>query len=156
MTIATTRAVFDCNIFLQALASPDGPAGQCLQLAIAGNVQLFISQAIVDEICDVAARPKVIVKLKLVPERLAAFIEAIEISATLLSGFPDPFEYRRDPDDANYVNLALAANAALIVSRDKDLLDLMDTTIADGAEFKSRFPLLRILDPVTFLRESRD
>jgi predicted nucleic acid-binding protein len=59
----------------------------------------------------------------------------------------------RDPDDAHYVNLALAADARLIVSRDRDLLDLMDSAKPEAAEFQSRFPALRILDPVGFLRE---
>ena len=54
------------------------------------------------------------------------FFQTIQISATILEAFPELFAYARDPDDAHYVNLALAADAKLIVSRDKDLLDLMD------------------------------
>lgn len=61
--------------------------------------------------------------------------------------------YDRDPDDAHYVNLALAADARLILSRGKDLLDLMDSTKPEAAEFQKRFPTLRILNPVGFLRE---
>ena len=49
--------------------------------------------------------------------------------------------------------LAVAADAKLIVSRDKDLLDLMDSAKPEAADFQARFPLLRILDPVLFLRE---
>ena len=70
-----------------------------------------------------------------------------------LEGFPEIFSYQRDPDDARYINLALAARATLVVSRDKDLLDLMDSTKPEAAEFQKHFPLLRILDPVGFLRE---
>ena len=81
------------------------------------------------------------------------FFEAIEIAATLLEGFPEIFSYQRDPDDAHYINLALAADARLIVSRDKDLLDLMDATKPEAAEFQQRYPSLRILSPVGFLRE---
>ncbi|MDP9174026.1 MAG: hypothetical protein M3O30_09195 [Planctomycetota bacterium] len=78
---------------------------------------------------------------------------AIEKAATLLTGFPEVFVYERDPDDAQYINLALAAGAQLIVSRDKDLLDLMDIGRPESAVFQSRFPELRILNPVGFLRE---
>jgi len=39
---------------------------------------------------------------------------------------------------------------------DKDLLDLMDSTKPQAADFQDRFPLLRILDPVSFLREIGD
>jgi putative PIN family toxin of toxin-antitoxin system len=148
-----TRVVFDCNTLLQGLASPIGAAGRCVQLAIEGSIQLFISPFVLEELRDVASRPKVIKKLKFTPERLEDFLEAIQLASTALTGFPEPFAYDRDPDDAHYVNLALAADARLIVSRDKDLLDLMDESRVEGRDFKNRFPTLRILDPVRFLSE---
>jgi predicted nucleic acid-binding protein len=52
-----------------------------------------------------------------------------------------------------YVNLAVAAGAGYLVSRDRDLLDLMDQATAVGKEFGQRFPGLRIMDPAAFLRE---
>ena len=74
---------------------------------------------ILEELHDVASRPKVIAKLHLSPDRTQEFIEVVEVTATVLVGFPEPFVYQRDPDDAHYVNLAVAANTKLIVSRDK-------------------------------------
>ena len=145
------RVVFDCNTLLQALSSPRGPAGRCMQLAIDGKVRLFISAAVIAELRGVANRPKLIVKLKLTPERVEEFIEVVETSSTLLEEIPCLFRFDRDPADAHYVNLAIAANAKLIVSRDRDLLDLMDATKADGAGFRLRFPSLMILNPVEFL-----
>jgi putative PIN family toxin of toxin-antitoxin system len=150
---APARVVFDCSTFLQALASPRGPAGRCVQLAIEGKVNLFISPYVLEELREVTSRPKVIVQLRLVTNRVEEFFEAVEIAATLLDGFPEVFTYHRDPDDAHYVNLALAAQAKLIVSRDRDLLDLMDRGREPGADFAVRFPQLRILDPVRFLLE---
>lgn len=119
--MGATRVVFDCNVFLQGLAAPEGPARRCVQLAIEGKVSLFISTSVLDELREVTSRPKVIAKLHLMAERVEEFLEAIQIAATLLDGFAETFEYSRDPDDAHYINLALAANARLIVSRDKDL-----------------------------------
>lgn len=135
---ATTRVVFDCNTYLQALAAPEGPAGQCVQLAIDAKVNLFISPIVLEELREVTSRPKVTTKLHLVADRVEEFFEAIEIAATVLTGFPEVFSLQRDPDDAHYVNLALAADAKLIVSRDKDLLDLMDSTKPEAAEFQKR------------------
>jgi putative PIN family toxin of toxin-antitoxin system len=151
---AATRVVFDCNTYLQALAAPEGPAGECVELAISGKVSLFISPTVLEELREVTGRPKVIAKLHLVTERVEEFFEAIEIAATLLADFPEDFKYQRDPDDAHYVNLALAADAKLIVSRDNDLLDLMDPAKPEAAEFQSRYPWLRIVTPVGFLRET--
>lgn len=152
MTVVT-RVVFDCNVFLQALASPDGPAGQCVQFAIAGKVSLFVSPVVLDELREVASRPKVIERLKIGSNRAQAFIECIELAATVLVGFPEPFKYARDPDDAHYVNLAIAADARLIVARDKDLLDLMDSIQPESRWLRARYPQIRIVDPVAFLLE---
>jgi len=124
-----------------------------VQLALDGKVSLFVSPAVVEELRDVASRPKVFAKLGLTASWVQEFLEAVEIAATVLTSVPLLFAYERDPDDAHYVNLALAADAKLIVSRDKDLLDLMDATKPEAAEFQKRFPRLRILEPVAFLRE---
>lgn len=72
--------------------------------------------------------------------------------AIFLESVPTEFSYDRDPKDEMYVNLALAAGAAYLVSRDNDLLDLMKETDI-GRAFRERFPSLTILDPVAFLRE---
>jgi putative PIN family toxin of toxin-antitoxin system len=148
-----TRVVYDCNTFVQAFASPGGPAGRCVQLALDGKVQLFVSPAVLAELRDVLFRPKVIAQLHLRPDRIDAFIEAMAAAATMIDSFAAAFEYPRDPDDAHYVNLALAAGARLIVSRDNDLLDLMSPTSPDALDFQRRFPSIRVLDPVAFLAE---
>ena len=55
------------------------------------------------------------------------------------------FSLSRDPDDAIYVNVALTAQSPFLVSRDKDLLDLMKddefrkTILALRSSIRSRF-----------------
>ncbi len=63
------------------------------------------------------------------------------------------FRHPHDPDDSEYVNLALKVDASLIVSRDRHLLMLADTSRVEGQDFHARFPNLRIVDPVELLRE---
>jgi len=137
MSDAPIRVVFDCNTLLQAFASPNGPAGKCVQLAINGDVSLFISSTVLDELRDVTSRPRLMAKLALVDKRVAEFVERLSIAATLLADFPEIFRYSRDPDDAHYVNLALAAGAKLVVSRDKDLLDLMTAVAPEALQLSS-------------------
>src|SRR4051812_578917 len=96
------RVVIDCNTFLQALASPEGPAGECVELAMQAKVRLFISPHVLAELREVSARPQVVRKMHLVPERVEDFLEALGRAATLLEGFPVEFRYNRDPDDAHY------------------------------------------------------
>jgi predicted nucleic acid-binding protein len=50
-----------------------------------------------------------------------------------------------------YINLALVTNAAYLVSRDKDLLDLMTTTADIARQFRSRYPFLSIMTAADFI-----
>ena len=66
---------------------------------------------------------------------------------------PMVFEYSRDTRDEPYINLAIAARAAFLVSRDKDLLDLMSAHDIESKQFRRRFRFLRVIKPESFLRE---
>ena len=136
-------------VFVRALASDTGPAFACLQLVRAGKVELCMSPAILTEIRDVLARPKLRKKLpSLTPGRVAAFLDDVASNAMIISDVPDRFRYDRDPKDEPYVNLALAAGASYLTSRDRDLLDLVEDEV-----FRQQFPGLTILDPLAFLQE---
>lgn len=145
----TPRAVFDCMVFVQALASAQGPAWACYQLVRDGQLTLCVSPAVLAEIHEVLNRPKLQRKLPAVtPERVAAFLGDVTRHAVLMAEVPEPFRYGRDPKDEPYINLALAAGASYLVSRDQDLLDLRD-----DEDFRRCFPTLTILEPQTLLRE---
>jgi putative PIN family toxin of toxin-antitoxin system len=149
MTIETPRVVFDCNIFLQAVINEGGPAFACLGLVDSNEITLVLSSEVLAEAKDVLNRPKLQKKFpNLTPERAREFLEYIERKAVILSAVPEVFSLGRDPKDEIYINLAIEAGASHLVSRDKDLLDLMD-----DSTFRNRFPGLTILDPVAFLQE---
>ncbi len=74
-------------------------------------------------------------------------------AATFVAEVSKQFPHVRDPKDEKYLNLAIQAEAQYLVSRDRDLLDLMDEKRPDGKEFGRKFPDLTILDPAAFLRE---
>ena len=50
-----------------------------------------------------------------------------------------------------YINLAVVSNATYLVSRDKDLLDLMTTATDVARQFRSRNPFLRIMTAAGFI-----
>lgn len=148
MTAAIPGAVFDCNTLLQAVISDTGPAFACVSLVDSGKVVLYVSSATTAEAADVLNRPKLQKKFQtLTPERVREFLERINAKAVHIDPVPAVFTLVRDPKDERYVNLAAAAGARYLVTRDKDLLDLM----ADP-EFRGRFPDLAIVDPVAFLQ----
>jgi putative PIN family toxin of toxin-antitoxin system len=143
------RAVFDCMVYLQAVANESSPAFACFRLVDEGRVTLCVSAEVLAEARDVLTRPALQVKFpRLTPERVEAFLQQVEAKAVRIAEVSQAFSYPRDPDDEPYLNLAIAAGARHLVSRDKDLLDLMNDT-----DFRSRFPDLTILDPVAFLHE---
>ncbi len=146
------RVVFDCNIYLQALARKDGPAARCVELAIAASFDLVVTDETIAEFHRVTSRPKVRKKFLLATdEDIRKFADRVFSVATRIESVPEVFNLKRDPEDSKYINLAVAAHAKFIVSRDNDLLDLMTGTDEDAETFRKTCPDLAILDPVAFL-----
>lgn len=108
---------------------------------------LYVSEDILREVRDVLTRPKLRQKKRnLTEERVDALMQRLSQKAVLVKNVPKQFAYDRDPDDEPYINLAIAAGAKYLVTRDKDLLDL-----GNDPDFHLRFPDLEIIDPVEFL-----
>lgn len=153
-TSVITKVVFDCNVFLQALVNPNGPAGRCKQLVNRGEVELFVSEAVLAEMADVLSRPRT---RKLAPALTIAVIEAfiadIRLKSICPQNVPEEYRFERDPKDACYINLAIVAGAKFIVSRDNDLLDLMNPNSKTAGEFQRRFPMLKIINRTDLLAE---
>lgn len=145
-------AVFDCNIFIQTLLNPDSIAAKCVEATRNGKIKLFISKDTLAEIRDVIFRPNILSRLPNADaKQIEAFIEDILSISTLVRVVPESFKFERDPKDEIIINLAVIAKASYIVSRDKDLLDLMSGFTDDCKEFRQRFRFLKILEPLEFL-----
>lgn len=148
------RAVFDCMVFLQGAARPASPATACLKLAEDGLIELCLSATILAEVKDVLTRPETQQRFPaLTAIEVEEFLAKIGAYALTYVNVPEEFRYARDPKDEPYINLALVARANYLVTRDTDLLDLMNTAIAVGGSFHFKYPFLTILDPVAFLQE---
>ena len=145
--------VFDCNIFLQAMLSSRGPAAACIDLFRRGEFAVAVSPFVLAEVRGLPSHPDLRRFASLTPERVERFIIELLRTVKMVQDVPAVFEYRRDPDDAHYVNLALAAEANMIVTRERDLLALTDAGHPDGSEFQRRFPALRIMSPEQLIRE---
>jgi putative PIN family toxin of toxin-antitoxin system len=153
MTEEKPGAVFDCNVFFQAARNVDGPAAKALRLFEHGDFSLFVSDEILKEVGVTFADTKVRAKNPWITDAtMEVFLERIRKNAVVVQVVPEKFTFERDPDDAKYVNLTLAAGAKYLVTRDNDLLDLMDDANPMGQNFRKRSPGLMILDPVAFLQ----
>lgn len=117
------RVVIDTNVAISGLLW-HGPPRRLLESARSGHVQLLTSAHLLAELEDVLARPKLAERLsaaKTEPRTLvlgyAALAELVEpatIEPVVLS----------DPDDDAVLACAVAAQADVICSGDRDLLSL--------------------------------
>jgi putative PIN family toxin of toxin-antitoxin system len=150
-----TSVVFDCMIYAQAMISRIGPSGACFEHVRAGDLRLFWSDYVLQEVRELPL--KLPIRLKLTPERIDAFIADVAPFVEHVDEIRELYENPFDRDDSHYINLAVAIGANLISSRDGDLLRLMDQTRPEAQEFQRRFPELRILPPdqvLEFLRHA--
>jgi uncharacterized protein len=146
------KAVFDCNVFWQIFFSTKGIGAKCWELVTTGQIELIVSSDVLDEIRDVLTRPEMQARFsKATDENVEIFIDEIIEAATFVSSVPKKFSYSRDPKDEPYINLAVCEDAHYIVSRDKDLLDLMTGYDDESKEFRKRFRPLKVVDTITFV-----
>jgi uncharacterized protein len=146
--VTSPKAVFDAMCYLQAVTNPDGPAWAIMALSDSARLKIVASEETLKEVADVLSRPNLVKKFPSLDERRDLFLSIIRTVAELVADVPKTVSLPRDPKDEPYLNLAVASGAAYLVSRDKDMLDLMD-----DPDFTAKHPELRIVGPVELLRE---
>ena len=150
-----SRAVFDCMLFLQAISSPNGPAMACFDRAQTAGVQLCSSPQVEQEILSILMKPELHRRIRqLTPERVSRFLDQYKQDALLIRDVPVSFRLPRDPKDEPYINLAIAAGVSHLVTwNDRHLTYLMRQDTPEGINFCLRYPHLKILTPVEFLKK---
>jgi putative PIN family toxin of toxin-antitoxin system len=143
------RAVFDCMVFFQASARPTGPAARLfIDFVEQRQLTLYVSDAILEEVRDVLGRPAIRAKNPAITDKtVEEFCNRVQQVAQKINQVPASWTLARDPDDEPYLNLAIAVSADYLVTRDNDLLDLMQDTA-----FRARYPTVTIIDPVALLQ----
>ena len=131
--------------------NPKGPSGSCVKAAEAGDCLLHLPPFILQEILELPS--KIDRRFEFTAERVDRFVAQIREYTVFVTDVPEVFVHPTDAKDSAYVNLALVTNSELVVSRDRHLLGLMDANTPQGRSFHNRFPTLRVLRPVEFLRE---
>jgi putative PIN family toxin of toxin-antitoxin system len=118
------RIVLDTNVVLSALLWRGTPYRLFRAIRQHEHDQLFSSAALLEELGRVLTRPTPAKRLALLGmvahEALALYIDAIELMTPLTV----PILVAADPDDDQVIATAVAAEADLVVSGDRHLLDL--------------------------------
>jgi uncharacterized protein len=134
------RVVLDTNVTLSGLLW-NGTPRRVLEAARNGQIEIFCSAELVEELEDVLHRPKLASRLARIgstPEELLAGYLALVI---VIRAAPLPVPISVDPDDDAVLACALAARAEAVVSGDDDLLRLgvvEQIPIITAAEFLDR------------------
>lgn len=124
--------VFDTNIWVSGLMWR-GDSAWCLALARAGDIQLAYSEPMLAELTG-----KLRIKFGFAENR----IQAVTYEYRRLGALVKPanrLTVAQDPDDDKFIECAVAARAAVIVSQDRHLLAL------------GRYETIAIIKPAEFL-----
>jgi putative PIN family toxin of toxin-antitoxin system len=148
----SVRAVYDCMLFFAHAARPQR-VRETFQFVADKSVTVCMSADVLAEVRDVLSREELRAKFPaLTPEAVAAYLSDLLAHSELITSVPRVYTVERDPKDSKYIDLAVAARAPFLVTRDLDLLDLMAEQNPAGRDFRRRFPDLQILEPRDFVR----
>lgn len=118
------RVVTDANVLVSAALgrSPDAPSARILNAAFDERIELVISPALLAEVVDVLARPRI--RRRVSAEDAQQFLTDIVGVAVIVADPADPPSVCRDPDDDYLVALTAASGATVLVTGDDDLFDV--------------------------------
>jgi putative PIN family toxin of toxin-antitoxin system len=130
------RVVFDPNVIISATLSPGGTPALLYELWRSGAFELVVSPKLLRELEGVLAREKFADLVH--PDEVAQLLLVVTSDGALV---PDPAEEPKirsaDPDDDYLIALA-SHSRSLLISGDKDLLDLSDQIpVYSPAQFRS-------------------
>ncbi len=117
------RLVLDTNTVLSGLLWSGAPA-KLIDVAQAGRIELFTSAPLLAELQGVLMRSKFTRQLTKRALIVNDLFDGYAALATVVNQAPIAPSVARDPDDDQVLACAVAAEANLIVSGDRDLLSL--------------------------------
>jgi putative PIN family toxin of toxin-antitoxin system len=125
--MAKRRLVLDTNIWLDWLVFEDTGIAHIRQLQEAGHVEILIDAACEAEFAEVVTR-KFARKTLDAQAQAAALAQLRRLTTRVDMQLPPPERARlpqcHDPDDQKFLELAFAAGADVLVTKDRALLDI--------------------------------
>ena len=130
------KVVFDTNVLISAILFGGSPR-KCLELAIEGEIELYLSKEIIREVEGVLSREK----FNIAEENLRYIISSLDSIAKFVSPKSKLDIIKKDPQDNKLLECAIESEADFIISGDIHLLEL------------SEFRKIKILKPAEFLKQ---
>lgn len=137
------RVVLDTNILVSGIAYPHGAPGRIVSAWLAGQFDLVLSEALLDEFSRVLRYPKlvrVMRKAGVSEEDLTEYLDLFRIKAIVVAPQAVELAVRpRDPKDVPVLEAFFASGAEFLVTGDRrDLLVMGVPGMLPAAEFISR------------------
>lgn len=139
---ARPRWVVDTNVLVSAFLWAGTP-GRVIELAGAGDVRLFTSRPLLEELAATLSKAKLARHVTASGLTVGEMVANYRRITTLVTARRLQARVSRDADDDSVLACALAARADLIVSGDDDLLTLKQfegMPIVTAAQAVRRFP----------------
>lgn len=116
------RAVLDPNVIISAALSPHGAPGRLFRHWLEGGYDLIVSTSLLDELSRALAYPKL--RDRIPHTEAGSLLELLTREGVMTAGRERSLEVSSpDPDDNYLISLA-AESRSILVSGDKDLLEL--------------------------------
>jgi putative PIN family toxin of toxin-antitoxin system len=133
------KVVLDTNVLLSGLMAPEGAPGRIPNAWFDARFDVVMSVEQLGEIARALGYPKIHRKLGWDEQRIEQFIRQLYIRAEVIEPHSTSVEVPRDPKDATILATLIVSGADVLVSGDRDLLELRGKhPIQTPAEFIHR------------------
>jgi len=148
------RVVLDTNTLLRGLISANSAAAK-VRGGAEGRVFIpLLSKPVLDEYRAVLGSEAIVSRFpEITPELVEVTTRRLRFVSDYVRTPKVTFEYRRDPLDQKFIELAIALNATHLISADNDLLSLPSSHSEAGRRFRQRLPNLEVLAAGTFINK---
>ena len=116
------RVVIDTNVIVSRILSPAGTPAKIFAAWEQGRFELLVSPAILNEYHRVLAEAKIRARHRMSDDGILDVMKGFEQFAVVVEPEDELGAVDQDPDDNQFVDCAVAGNAAYIVSGDAHLL----------------------------------
>jgi len=143
--------LIDTNVWISAFINPHGYPAKLKAAWTQNRFQAVVSVALLDELTEVLARPRILTKYRLDPGEIREFLHLLEERALKVTP-TGRLRVCRDPDDDIILETALLGHAIYAVSRDDDIKrdrDLIAQMEACGVKVLSVQQFVDLLDADT-------
>jgi uncharacterized protein len=150
------RLVIDTNVLLSGLVSRTSAARRIVDALQTRKLIPLVSPAVMSEYRAVLLHPDILSRFsELTPKRVISALHRLRYVADEFDSHTVKFELPRDPNDAMFVELAIAGSATHVVTLDADLLSLPTSRTDAGKRFRQRLRNTAILRPADFIAQNQ-